>query len=109
MNANRNEIIQNFRARIADGKRNKLSKQEFDCLIESLIQQLKKAKSSEAIHDICRSEIALLEEGYKKLTLASIYIPRYRAAIKDAIASKQLKLNAKTSHEYEYQQRVTGK
>ena len=109
MSANRNHIIKNFRARIAGGKRNKLSKQEFDCLIDTLIQQLQTAKSSKEIHEICRSEISLLEEGYKKLTLASIYIPRYRAAIKDAIADKRLKLNAKTSHEYEYQQRVTGK
>ncbi|NJN23104.1 MAG: hypothetical protein HC810_00090 [Acaryochloridaceae cyanobacterium RL_2_7] len=61
------------------------------------------------MHDICRNEIALLEEGYKKLTLASIYIPRYRAAIKQAITDQRLKLTPQTSHEYEYQQRVTGK
>ena len=66
-------------------------------------------KSAEEIHQLCRSEIALLEEGYKKLTLASIYIPRYRAAIKNAIATHQLPLTPHTSHEYEYQQRVTGK
>ena len=106
---NRADIIQQFRSRIAAGKRNKLSKKEFDLLIEDLIQRLQKATSSEDIHDICRREIALLEEGYKKLTLASIYIPRYRAAIKEAIAAQQLPLTPQTSHEYEYQQRVTGK
>ena len=106
---NRASIIQTFRDRIAAGKRNKLSKQEFEDLIESLIQQLQHAQSSTEIHDICRNEIALLEEGYKKLTLASIYIPRYRAAIKQAITDQRLKLTPQTSHEYEYQQRVTGK
>lgn len=109
MSLNRADIIQAFRSRILAGKRNKLSKQEFDALVESLIERLQTAKSSEEIHEICRSEISLLEEGYKKLTLASIYIPRYRAAIKEAIDAKRLKLTPQTSHEYQYQQRVTGK
>ncbi|MEM9135739.1 MAG: protelomerase family protein [Cyanobacteria bacterium P01_F01_bin.42] len=109
MSDNRDTITQKFRDRIAAGQRNKLSKQEFNFLIESFIQSLECAQSSRDIHELCRSEIALLEEGYQKLTLASIYIPRYRAAIKAAIADQRLTLNAKTSHEYEYQQRVTGK
>ena len=109
MAQSRIDIIAKFRARIAEGKRNKLSKLELEDLIQTLIEQLQQAKSAEDIHEICRTEIALLEEGYKKLTLASIYIPRYRAAIKNAIASKQLPLTPSTSHEYEYQQRITGK
>ena len=109
MSDSRANIIHKFRSRIAEGKRNKLSKRELESLIESLIARLRRAKSSEEIHEICRSEISLLEEGYKKLTLASIYIPRYRAAIKEAIASNQLQLTPKTSHTYQYQQRVTGK
>ena len=102
MSLNRADIIQAFRSRILAGKRNKLSKQEFDALVASLIERLQEAKSSEEIHEICRSEISLLEEGYKKLTLASIYIPRYRAALKEAIDSKTLKLTPQTSHEYQY-------
>ncbi len=109
MNNSRTDIITKFRTRIAEGKRNKLSKLELEDLIQSLIEQLQQASSPEEIHAICRAEIALLEEGYKKLTLASIYIPRYRTAIKNAIASNQLPLTTDTSHEYEYQQRVTGK
>ena len=109
MDNSRTDLIAKFRARIAEGKRNKLSKTELEALIQFLIAQLKQARSAEEIHEICRAEINLLEEGYKKLTLASIYIPRYRAAIKDAIATHQLPLTPNTSHEYEYQQRVTGK
>lgn len=108
MTYRRTDIIAKFRARIAEGKRNKLSKLELEDLVETLIEQLQQAKSAEEIHQICRAEIALLEEGYKKLTLASIYIPRYRAAIKEAIATHKLTLSPDTSHEYEYQQRVTG-
>ena len=102
-------IIELFRARITAGKRNKLSKTELESLIDSFIVQLQHAQSAEEIHTLCRAEIALLEEGYKRLTLASIYIPKYRAAIKAAIKADQIPLNGDTSHEYEYQQRVTGK
>ena len=106
---NRLHIIELFRARITAGKRNKLSKTELESLIDSFIVQLQHTQSAEEIHTLCRAEIALLEEGYKRLTLASIYIPKYRAAIKAAIKNNRIPLTPDTSHEYEYQQRVTGK
>jgi hypothetical protein len=102
----REEIILSFRERIALGKRLKLYKSELDTLIQAFIAQLKGLSTPDEIQALCRAEIALLEEGYERLTLASDYIPRYRKAIEDAIAEGRL--SDVDTHQYVHRQRVTG-
>jgi hypothetical protein len=102
----REEIILSFRERIALGKRLKLYKSELDTLIQTFIERLKGLSTPDEIQTLCRNEIALLEEGYERLTLASDYIPRYRKAIEDAIAEGRL--SDVDTHQYVHRQRVTG-
>ena len=104
----RDTILERYRERIALGRRTKLFSAEFEVLIQSFIQRLAKASSREAIQQVCAAEIALLEEGYKRATLASDYIPKYRKAIERAIEDGVLTTSPGLSHEYTYQQRVTG-
>jgi hypothetical protein len=54
------------------------------------------------------AEIALLEEGYPRSSVGKIYLPKYRAAIKDAIYNKTLPLTKTTSRQYAYAKRNTG-
>jgi hypothetical protein len=102
----RAEIIRSFRERIALGKRVKLYKTELDTLIQSFLENLQGLAVPEEIQLLCQAEIALLEEGYERLTLASDYIPRYRKAIEAATVEGRLLPQA--THQYVHRQRVTG-
>jgi predicted nucleic acid-binding Zn-ribbon protein len=102
----REEIILSYRERIALGKRLKLYKSELDTLIQTFIECLKGLSTPDEIQTLCQAEIALLEEGYERLTLASDYIPRYRKAIEEAIAEGRL--SDGDTHQYIHRQRVTG-
>lgn len=104
----RDEIISRFRDRIAQGKRTKLTKDELGQLILHFIDRLQLIKSAALIQQLCAAEIALLESGYPQSTLASDYIPKYRKAIVDAIASGKIVTNKNNSHRYIHTQRVTG-
>lgn len=102
----REEIILRFRERIAMGKRIKLYRSELDTLIQTFIESLKGHSTPEEIQTLCQAEIALLEEGYERLTLASDYIPCYRKAIEGAIAAGDLSVD--NAHQYVHRQRMTG-
>lgn len=105
---NRSQILQAYRDRILQGKRNKLSLKERLALVEFLIEDLKQLTQEDDIRARCEEEIALLEEGYPRRTLANDYIPEYRKAIADAIEAGILPLNEHTSHSYSYTQYMTG-
>jgi hypothetical protein len=102
----RADILDRFRDRIGQGKRVKLYKAELEGLIEGFIALLEQADSSVDIQRLCQAEIALLEEGYERVTLASDYIPRYRKAIEAAL--EEGRLSAEARHEYVHHQRMTG-
>ena len=104
----RDEIIARFRDRIAYKKRTKLTKDELGQLILHFIDQLQSINSAAKIRARCEAEIALLEEGYPQSTLASDYIPKYRKAIKSAIAEGKIPTNKRNSHHVAHIQRVTG-
>ena len=104
----RETIIERFRERIALGRRTKLFSSEFEQLVTNCVQRLAQARSRNQIQNICRQEIALLEEGYPRLTLASDYIPKYRKAIEQAISDGMFRLNRNTTHSFAHRQRVTG-
>ncbi len=104
----RAEIVNRFRERIGQGKRNKLGSNELGQLIQYFIAALQELDTQAQIKVLCASEIALLEEGYKQNTVAFDYLPKYRKAIESAIADGTLPTTPDNSHRYLHTQRVTG-
>lgn len=100
----REEIVDRYRKRIAEGKRTKLTRVERDqlalLLVETLIHLSEAGEDSkEVIQALCQEEIDLLEEGYPKQSINSHYLPVYTRLIREAIASEQLKLTDLNSYE----------
>ncbi len=104
----RAEIVERFRERIGQGKRNKLGSNELGQLIQYFIAALQELDTQSQIKALCAAEIALLEEGYKQNTVAFDYLPKYRKAIEAAIADGTLPTTPDNSHRYLHTQRVTG-
>ena len=98
-------IIEQYRQRVALGKHVRLYKAEFELLVKAFVERLQPLQKPEEIKKLCKDEISLLEEGYPQLTLASDYIPRYRRAISEAIATQKL---APSQHQYLHHQRLTS-
>ena len=98
----REEIIDNFRDRISNNKRSKLTKQELEELIDIFITRIQSINDAELIQQLCEDEIALLEEGYPQATVAKNHLPKYRKAISSAIDENRIVLNSDNSHSYTY-------
>jgi Telomere resolvase len=103
----RDEIIVQFRDRIHNGDRFKLTKDDLVGLIDGFIDQLCRAKSQKKIQALCVTEIRLLEEGYPKASVSK-YLSQYRKAIALAVESGDLAMTRATSHRFVHTQRVTG-
>lgn len=103
----RAEIINQFRNRIKNGDRLRLSKEDLSRLIDAFVELLQEAKTEGEIRIRCETEIKLLEEGYPQPSVAK-YLTRYRKAIIAAIEDGTLKLTEDNSHRFIHQQRVTG-
>jgi integrase len=104
----RAEIIARFRQRIAEGSRTRLPKDELQALIEAFLELLQGAKTKTKIQGLCEAELALLEEGYPQPTVAKVYLPKYRNAIRAAMADGELPMTERTSRLYDYQKRTSG-
>jgi DNA primase len=104
----RNTIIEQFRDRIASNQRTRLYQTDLQELIYSFVRHLATLKTKAQIKAFCLAEIALLEEGYPRSSVGKIYLPKYRAAIKDAIYNKTLPLTKTNSRQYAYAKRNTG-
>jgi integrase len=102
----RAEIIARFRQRIAEGSRTRLPKEELQALIESFLELLQGVKTKAKIQGLCEAELALLEEGYPQATVAKVYLPKYRNAIRAAMADGELPMTERTSRLYDYQKRT---
>ena len=103
----RNDIIDDFRDRIQQGKRLRLSKAELQSVVEGFIALLHEVNTEIEIQALCNAEIKLLEEGYPQASVAK-YLTIYRKAIAAAIEDSSLPLTNTNSHRYLYQQRMTG-
>ena len=103
----RNDIIDDFRDRIQQGKRLRLSKAELQSVVEGFIALLHEVNTEIEIQALCNAEIKLLEEGYPQASVAK-YLTIYRKAIAVAIENGSLPLTNTNSHRYLYQQRMTG-
>ncbi|MCU0548698.1 MAG: telomere resolvase [Leptolyngbya sp. Prado105] len=101
----RNDIIQRFRDRIEQKSRTRLTHDELIELVQSFVDQLKTLDDQAAIDQFCAEELALLEEGYSKATIAKNYIRHYRDAIENATNDGTLPLTANTLLDYDYQKR----
>lgn len=104
----RQNTIDRYRDRIACNQRSKLLKDELWELIHGFIAHLATLKTKALIKAFCLAEIALLEEGYPKATIGKVYLPKYRAAIREAIDHKALPMTKNTSRQYSYQKRNSG-
>jgi hypothetical protein len=69
----REEIVSRYRDRIRECKRSKLGRTDLEQLILHFIDRLKPLKEQTQIQDLCKEEIALLEEGYNISTIAFDY------------------------------------
>ena len=99
----REEIINNFRSRIAGEKRNKLNRKERECLtlifLDRLIEMNSQGQDTrEQIEKLCLEEKNLLEEGFPKSSINSVYLPNYTRVLREAIAEGELPLNEQNSY-----------
>ena len=99
---NREDIVSRYRDRITTGKRTKLTSAEQTQMIEAFIDHLGKLTTDDEIKARCGVEMALLEEGYDKATIAKDRLRYYRTAIKTAMVDSKLPMTAETSRAYTY-------
>ena len=96
---NRNEIISEYLARIDRHDRVKLSTEERAFLVQDFIEQLQSLKSAEAIEQLCRNEVEMLERGYGAGTNSTTnYLSKYRTAIAQATEQGKLPMTDETSY-----------
>lgn len=94
----RDEIISEYLARIDRHDRSKLSTEERAFLVQDFIEQLQSLESAEAIEQLCRNEVEMLERGYGAGTNSTInYLSKYRTAIVQATEQGKLPLTEETS------------
>ena len=99
----REEIVQNFRSRINKGSGHKLKKKERECLTLIFLDRLIEMNSQEQdtreqIEKLCLEEKKLLEEGFPKSSINSVYLPNYTRVLREAITSRKLLLNEQNSY-----------
>ena len=99
----RDEILSRFQARIDHGDRNKLTREERESLtlilVDRLVELNQQSRDDQAaIRDLCEVEKELLERGYPKGSLNSVYLPNYTRLLKAAIDQGRLQLNDRNSY-----------
>lgn len=106
---NRQQILALYQQRIDHDDRFKLSTQERAFLVQDFIEQLQSLEQAEAIEQLCRTEIELLERGYGKGTNSTInYLSKYRTAIAQATEQGKLPLTEETSYLFNGRKQRTG-
>ena len=94
----RDEIISEYLARIDRHDRVKLSTEERAFLVQDFIGQLQSLESAEAIEQLCRNEVEMLERGYGAGTNSTInYLSKYRTAVAQATEQGKLPMTEETS------------
>ena len=90
MTLTRDQIINEYRRRIDQGARSKLSQSERTTLMDSFVDMLGYCQSEDDCRILCEAEIALLEEGYPQSSIANQYLPQWRKAIANALMDGRL-------------------
>ena len=96
----RDDIISDYRVRIEQGKRSKLSKHERFILADSFVELLGYCQSEDDCRVLCEAEIALLEEGYPQSSIANQYLPEWRKVIASAVEDGRLPCMELEPNEY---------
>ena len=86
----RSNIVDAYRQRIAEGSRYKLSRDDFEALVQHFIADIASLRGEKVIRDRCLQEIALLEEGYSQSSVAKNRLGYYRQAIQEAVSEGTL-------------------
>ena len=86
----RSNIVDGYRQRIAEGSRYKLSRDDFEALVQHFIADIASLQGEAVIRDRCLQEIALLEEGYSPSSVAKNRLGYYRHAIQEAVSEGTL-------------------
>lgn len=106
---NRTQILSDYRQRIHQGDRIKLTTDERAFLVQDFIEQLQGMDSPQTIRQLCQDEIALLEAGYGAATNSTTnYLSKYRSAIAQAVESGKLSLTENTTHHFVGRRQATG-
>lgn len=106
---NRTHILTQYCQRIDRDDRIKLTTAERSFLVQDFVSQLIEMDEPQAIEQLCRDEIALLEAGYGAGTNSTTnYLSKYRAAIAQAVESGKLLLTEKTTHRFVGHKQATG-
>ena len=108
----REEIIQQYRHRIAQGDRSKLKREEKAALVILLVDRLIEVNqqgtdTEAAIEALCCAEVELLKEGYPTKSLDGEYLPNYTHAVADAIHDGRITLTGLNSFEKHWRKRNT--
>jgi Telomere resolvase len=103
---NRAQLLQSYHDRIDQGVRQRLTTAERDFLVQDFIERLQSLRSAEAIEQLCRDEVALLEQGYGQGTNSTVnYLSKYRTAIALATEAGKLPMTEETSFMFRGQKR----
>lgn len=106
---NRQQILTEFEQNIQNNKSRKLTTEQRSFLVQDFITQLQALDDSEAIEQLCRAEIELLERGYGRGTNSTInYLSKYRTAIAQATEQGNLPMTDKTSYQFNGHKQRTG-
>jgi hypothetical protein len=99
----RDEILDRYQGRIEWGDRTKLTREERDNLALLLVDRLMQLNQQgtddqETIQAVCEAEKALLERGYPKGSINSVYLPTYTRLLKAAIDEGRIVLTERNSY-----------
>jgi hypothetical protein len=108
----RDQILQRYRHRIAQGDRIKLKREEKEALVILLVDRLiemnqQGTDTEDAIEALCTVEVELLKEGYPTKSLDGEYLPNYTRAVADAIHDGRITLTPQNSFEKHWRKRNT--
>ena len=86
----RKEILDRYQPRIDRGDRTRLTREERDnlalLLVDKLVELNQQGKDDQkAIRDLCEAEKALLERGYTKGSINSVYLSTYTRLLEAAL------------------------
>jgi integrase len=99
----RQEILDRYQGRIDRGERTKLTREEREnlalLLVDRLVELNQQGRDDQGvIRELCEAEKGLLERGYPRGSINSVYLPTYTNALKGAIDEGRLKLTEQNSY-----------
>jgi hypothetical protein len=105
----REQVVQDYRRRIALGERIKLTRAERAFLVDEFVGRLMGMTTAADVEAACRAELDLIEEGFGSGTNSAInYLSDYRKAVAAAVDAGRLPMTEETTVRTVGQRRATG-